>query len=100
MTEIVENIVTKKSPKAASFENNLLGLVKGGGITLFGKMYTNASRLAIAFFLARFLGAEQFGLYQLALNSITLVSGIALLGLDIALARFVVIAASHKDEKR
>lgn len=91
--------MTTKSVKPASFERNLLGLVKGGGITMFGKMYTNASRLAIAFFLARFLGAEQYGLYQLTLNSITLVSGIALLGLDIALVRFVAIAASRKDEK-
>lgn len=99
MTETVDSIVISKPTKSASFENNLLGLVKGGGITMFGKMYTNASRLAIAFFLARFLGAEQFGLYQLALNSITLVSGIALLGLDIALVRFVAIAASHKNDK-
>ena len=95
----MENIVTSQPIKVASFERNLLGLVKGGGITLFGKMYTNASRLGIAFFLARYLGAEQYGLYQLALNSITLVSGIALLGLDIALVRFVAIAAGRKDDK-
>lgn len=95
----MEHIITSKPVKTASFERNLLGLVKGGGITLFGKMYTNATRLGIAFFLARYLGAEQYGLYQLALNSITLVSGIALLGLDIALVRFVAISASRKDEK-
>ncbi len=99
MTKTIDNIVITKPPKPASLERNLVGLVKGGGITMFGKMYTNASRLAIAFFLARFLGAEQYGLYQLALNSITLVSGIALLGLDIALVRFVAIAVSHKNEK-
>lgn len=75
-------------------------VVKGGGITMFGKLFTNASRFITAFILARFIGAEQYGLYQLSLNTLTLVSGIGLLGLDTALVRFIAISAARKDEKR
>ena len=84
--------------KPPTFERNISTLVKGGGITFAGKMFLSASRLVIAVLLARLLGAEQYGLYNLAISVAALASGLALLGLDSALVRYVAISASRRDE--
>lgn len=85
--------------KPISYERNLLSVVQGGGITLFGKMFTNASRFVMAFLLARLLGASQYGMYQLALNVSTLAVSLAMIGLDTAMLRYIAISVSRKDEK-
>lgn len=100
MTDQLDGAVLGEPLKTASYKRNILSVVRGGGITLFGKLFTNASRFVTALILARFIGAEQYGLYQLALNTVTLVSGIALLGLDTALVRFVAIADGRREDKR
>ncbi len=100
MKEQLEGAVIGEPIKVASYERNLMSVIRGGGITLFGKLFSNASRFITALILARFIGAEQYGLYQLSLNTVTLVSGVALLGLDTALVRFVAIAAARRDQKR
>lgn len=100
MVEQPDNILTSKTARASSFERNIVGVAKGGGITLAGKMFTNATRLVTAFLLARLLGAEQYGMYQLSLNVITLVAGLVLLGFDRALTRFMAISVARRaDEK-
>ena len=78
MVEQPENIIAPKTTRTSSFERNLVGVAKGGGITLASKMFTNVIRLVTAFLLARLLGAEQYGMYQLSLNVITLVAGVVL----------------------
>lgn len=98
MVEQPENIIAAKTAGASSFERHLVGVAKGGGITLAGKMFNNAIRLVTAFLLARLLGAEQYGMYQLSLNVITLVAGLVLLGFDRALTRFMAIAVARREE--
>jgi len=93
-----ESILPGKPITTHSFERNLISVASGGGITLAGKMFTNLSRLVTAVLLARLLGAEQYGMYQLALNAGTLVAGFALLGMDTALVRFVAISAGRRDK--
>ncbi|HUE98220.1 MAG TPA: flippase [Anaerolineales bacterium] len=100
MVEQPENLITSKAARASSFERNLVGVAKGGGITLAGKMFNNAIRLVTAFLLARLLGAEQYGMYQLSLNVITLVAGIVLLGFDRALTRFMAISVARRDDNK
>lgn len=63
-------------------------------------MFNNAIRLVTAFLLARLLGAEQYGMYQLSLNVITLVAGLVLLGFDRALTRFMAISIARQDDKK
>lgn len=79
-------------------EGNIINVAKGGGITFAAKLFLSASRFLIAVLLARMLGAEQYGLYSLALSAAALCAGFALLGMDAALVRHVAIAASRRDE--
>jgi hypothetical protein len=66
VVEQPETIIASKTTRTSSFERNLIGVAKGGGITLAGKLFNNVIRLVTAFLLARFLGAEQYGMYQLS----------------------------------
>lgn len=101
MAEQVESVhVVQPVDAGAVDDNHLLGVAKGGGITLVGKTFTNLSKFATAFLLARLLGAEHYGRYQLTLNVVTLVADLALLGLDTALMRYVAIAVGRSDQKR
>ena len=100
MVEQPETIIASKTTRTSSFERNLIGVAKGGGITLAGKLFNNVIRLVTAFLLARFLGAEQYGMYQLSLNVITLVAGVILLGFDRALTRFMAISVARRDNEK
>jgi len=99
VTDQLDSAVFSKSQSASAFDKNLLGVAKGGGITLAGKMFTNVTRFVTVFLLARLLGAEQYGLYQITLNAGTLFSGLALLGMDTALVRYVAISSARRDEE-
>jgi O-antigen/teichoic acid export membrane protein len=66
---------------------------------LAGKLFTNVSRFVTVFLLARALGAEQYGMYQIVLNAGTLFSGLALLGMDTALVRYVAISSARRDDE-
>lgn len=82
-----------------TLESNILFVAKGGGITFAGKMFLSATRLVTAVLLARLLGAEQYGLYSLALSASGIAVGLAVFGLDSALVRYVAILAGRQDEK-
>jgi O-antigen/teichoic acid export membrane protein len=100
VVEQPENILPPKTMGASSYERNLIGVAKGGGVTLAGKMFTNVIRLVTAFLLARLLGAEQYGMYQLSLNVITLVAGLVMLGFDNALIRFMAISIARQENEK
>jgi O-antigen/teichoic acid export membrane protein len=87
------------SSPVLSTDHNLILIAKGGGITFAGKIFLTGSRFFIAFILVRLLGAEQFGLYNLALSVSTISVGLAVFGLDSALVRYIAILASRKDEE-
>jgi O-antigen/teichoic acid export membrane protein len=87
-----------ESREKRTSEQHLLLAAKGGSITFVGKIVTLASRLIIAFVLARFLGAAEFGLYNLSVSMIWVASGVALFGLDTAMTRYVAIFANRRDE--
>lgn len=82
-----------------SFERNILLTAKGSGIVAVGRIFAQGSRFVIIALLARLLGAEQYGLYNLAITAATLTSQLAQLGLNSALVRYVAILAGRQDDE-
>jgi len=76
---------------------DVLAVARGSGELAAGNFFEFATRFAIAFLLARSLGAGGYGLYVLAISAATLFSGISLLGLDDAMTRYVAIASGRRD---
>ena len=72
-------------------------VARGSGQLAAGNFFEFATRFAIAFLLARSLGAGGYGLYVLAISAATLFSGISLLGLDDAMTRYVAITSGRRD---
>ncbi len=79
---------------------NIMSAAKGGGILTIGRLFSYATRFILAFLLARLMGAEDFGLYSLALTITALVSTVSLLGLDDAIMRYVAVYNGQKDDAR
>ncbi|NJN97116.1 MAG: flippase [Anaerolineales bacterium] len=65
-----------------------------------GKFFAYASRFITGILLARFLAAEQYGLYNLSLTVIEIAAGLGAMGLAAALVRYIPIFVSQRDEKR
>jgi O-antigen/teichoic acid export membrane protein len=86
-------------PKASTFEQNINVVASGGGVTFSGKLFTNVLRLGTAILLARILGADELGLYNLALSGLSIAMGISLFGLDAALVRFIAVMAGRSDDE-
>lgn len=80
-------------------DNYVISAAKGSGILTVGKLVEYVGRFVIAFLLARVLGAEEFGIYSLALSAAAIVSTISLLGMDDAALRNIAVYASQKDDK-
>lgn len=64
-------------------------LASGGAALLFASAAGNALSYAFGIFVARALGAEQFGLYALGLTLFNLLALFAPIGLDVGLLKFV-----------
>ena len=81
-------------------ERNVLTAARGAGITFVGKVVNNLLSLAFVFLLARWLGAEQYGLYRLAVTVVVIVSGACMLGMDAGIKRYIAIARKQRDKER
>lgn len=88
--------VSTDSPSAKP-DQNILTAAKGGGIVFTGTVFRFGSRFVIGILLARLLGAEQLGLYNLALTAATVAAGLALLGLTSAMVRYISFFAGRRD---
>jgi O-antigen/teichoic acid export membrane protein len=76
----------------------ILATAKGGGFLAGGNLYEFAARFVIAFLLARLIGADGYGLYSLAISAAVIFAGIAALGLDDAMVRYIAISRRRGDE--
>ncbi|MEJ2733062.1 MAG: oligosaccharide flippase family protein, partial [Anaerolineae bacterium] len=85
----------KRSRRA---DRSVLLAAKGGGVTFAGAIFAYGSWLVIGLLLARFLGADQYGLYTLASSPITIATGLAGLGLSPALVRYVAVYNGRRDD--
>lgn len=63
----------------------------GGAMLFVGKLFSYGSRLIITVLMARALGSAQYGAYNLALTVVELAVGVAALGLDTGILRYVAI---------
>ena len=93
------NIIDTSDVSSVSSERNLLKIAKGGGIVYAGKLFLSFSRLITVVILARILGAEKYGMYNIALSAATLALGLAILGLDDALIRYIAVYKSRHDQE-
>jgi O-antigen/teichoic acid export membrane protein len=84
----------------ARADEGILDAAKGGGIAFAGRVFTWAARLGLAVLLARLLGADEYGLYNLALTVATVMASFPSLGLDSALVRFMAVYSSRGDPSR
>jgi O-antigen/teichoic acid export membrane protein len=84
---------------APAFKHNMTAVAKGGGVIFTGKLFLDAVRFITAFILARLLGAKSYGMYSLALSATNIGVGVALLGLDAALIRYVAVMVGRKDDE-
>ncbi len=76
----------------------ILAAAKGGGYIAGGTFFAFAARFGIAFILARSLGAQDYGLYVLAVSAASLFGGVSMLGLDDAMVRYVAIQEGRRDD--
>jgi len=90
--------VSTPSPPVSPEEPTLTA-AKGGGITFAGSLFSYAFRFALGIVLARFLGAEQFGLYDLTLTVIAVGATLVTFGLGQAMVRYVSVFVSQQDTK-
>jgi O-antigen/teichoic acid export membrane protein len=95
---LTDKLDNKKVKKAPSLEHNVLAAAKGGTFLAAGTMFEYISRFAIAFLLARLLGAEEYGMYVLAISCATIIASLSMLGLDSTMVRYIAIQARKKDE--
>lgn len=84
---------------APAFQHNMSAIARGGGVIFSGKLFLDAVRIVTAFVLARVLGASNYGMYSLALSATQIGVGLALLGLDAALIRYVAVMVGRKDDE-
>ncbi|UCG25571.1 MAG: flippase [Chloroflexota bacterium] len=88
----------KTAAEADNHTRNALTAAKGGGIVASGRLFVYGTRFILAFLMARALGADQYGLYTLAISVATIVAGVAVLGLHTAMVRYVAILNKKGDE--
>ena len=102
--EMNKKISHSSSPTKAisgnSWERNIMKTAKGGGTVFIGRVFKYAIRFIIGLFLARLLGAHQYGQYTLVLTTITLVTSFTYLGLKSGVVRYVSVFLNKKDDNR
>lgn len=96
----LQTVAIDKVKQPISFHNNVGTVLRGGSITVVGKIFNNLIRLALAILLARILGTVELGYYSLALSTLNIAMGVALFGLDAAVIRFVAVMQSRDDAQK
>jgi len=78
------------APAVAEVSDKHLRITAAGGTLVFlGKLFVKGVRFVVAILMARFLAAEQFGLYNLGLTVAEIVAALAAMGLGTALVRYI-----------
>jgi O-antigen/teichoic acid export membrane protein len=98
MVKISSQVGASYARPPARPDQTILTSAKGGAINFVGTLFGYAGQFALGLLLARFMGAEQYGLYSLADTALSLATGLALLGLGEAVVRYVSIFADRRDE--
>lgn len=99
MSDTVSKLETPSPLHLAPDSRNIMTAAKGGGITFIGDLFEYAGRFVFGIVVARFVGAEQYGVYYLALTPLTILTTLALLGLKASMVRYVPIFARQRNEE-
>lgn len=83
----------------SSASSQLVSVAKGGGWLAAGDLVNYFARFVAALVLARFLGADGYGLYTLTVSLLFLASGLGNLGLDSAMERYTAVL-THRGDSR
>ncbi|GJM30114.1 MAG: polysaccharide biosynthesis protein [Cyclobacteriaceae bacterium] len=81
-------------------KRNIATAAKGGSFGFIGKLYVQGISLFFVFLITRTFGAEQYGLYRLAILIATITAAISLIGLDGGVKRYVAIARSEHNKSK
>ncbi len=79
--------------------SQLISVAKGGGWLAAGDLVNYVARFVAALVLARFLGADGYGLYTLTVSLLFLASGLGNLGLDATMERYTAVL-THRGDSR
>ena len=79
---------------------NIITAAKGGSIGFLGKLFVQGVSLGFVLIMTRTFGAEEYGLYRLAILIITITSAMSVIGLDGGLKRYMTIALSEKNKNK
>lgn len=82
----------------SSTKQDILNTAKGSSILFFGQIFDYASRFIFGIIIARWLGASDFGLYNLGVAFASILAPFAMFGLPTGMVRFLPIAIRKKDE--
>jgi O-antigen/teichoic acid export membrane protein len=97
MSKTTSSVKASAALPSVRLNQDILTAAKGGGIAFAGNLFQYGVRFLSGFLLARFLGAEQLGLCNLAMTTAAIASGLTLLGLQAAVVRYVSVFANRRD---
>jgi O-antigen/teichoic acid export membrane protein len=84
-------------PAATESRAEVLGMARGGGVSLAGALFNQGMRFVITLLLARLLGSDDVGLYFQAYAFLTLLDILALSGFKKGLTRYVAVHLAEQD---
>ncbi len=86
------------SQNASANNQDILTAAKGSGIIFFGDMFSYASRFVFGVIMARAIGADGYGLYDLGVTAALILTGIATLGFPGGILRFMPAAIRERNK--
>jgi O-antigen/teichoic acid export membrane protein len=94
----LSNPSVEETSQQLPIERNILGTARGGGMIFAGKIFSYGIRFVIGFILARYLGAADYGLYNLALTLLVVIASFTNLGFSTALVRYISVFVNRNDK--
>jgi O-antigen/teichoic acid export membrane protein len=89
----------KRMQFTAGHKKNIVTAAKGGSITFAGQLFEFGISFVFAVIVARYLGAENYGLYRLSLTIVLMTAALSMLGLAKALNRYIAIARTQQNDR-
>lgn len=85
------------SRRLSTSDRTILSVAKGGGFLAAGSMFNYASRFVVALMMARVLGVDDYGAYNLSVSLAFVLAGLGNLGLDAAMERYIAVFSARGD---
>jgi len=79
-------------------DRTLLSVAKGGGFLAVGSVFATGSRFVVALIMARVLGVDDYGAYNLSVSLAFALASTGNLGVDAAMERYLAVFAARRDD--